>query len=70
MGLLFNDNNEINEKIKNEFGNLDNHLIAFKHNGINKGLAKLLIIGGYIIHLIQIELLSYIFQTKEFTKRK
>lgn len=46
MGLLFNDNNEINEKIKNEFGNLDNHLIAFKHNGIKKGLAKLLIIGG------------------------
>lgn len=28
MGLLFNDNNEINEKIKNEFGNLDNHLIT------------------------------------------
>ena len=46
MGLLFNDNNEINEKIKNEFGNLDNHLIAIKHNGIMKGLAKLLIIGG------------------------
>ena len=46
MGLLFNDNNEINEKVKNEFGNLDNHLIAFKHNGIKKGLAKLLIIGG------------------------
>lgn len=46
MGLLFNDNNEINEKIKNEFGNLDNHLIAIKHNGIKKGLAKLLIIGG------------------------
>ena len=46
MGLLFNDNNEINEKIKNEFGNLDNHLIAIKHNGIKKDLAKLLIIGG------------------------
>ena len=46
MGLLFNDNNEINEKIKNEFGNLDNHLLAIKHNGIKKGLAKLLIIGG------------------------
>lgn len=46
MGLLFNDNNEINEKIKNEFVNLDNHLLAIKHNGIKKGLAKLLIIGG------------------------
>ena len=46
MGLLFNDNNEINEKIKNEFGNLDNHLLAIKHNGIKNGLAKLLIIGG------------------------
>lgn len=51
MGLLFNDNNEINEKIKNEFGNLDNHLIAFKHNGIKKGLAKLLIIGGGILYI-------------------
>ena len=46
MGLLFNDNDEINEKIKNECGNLDNHLLAIKHNGIKKGLAKLLIIGG------------------------
>ena len=46
MGILFNDNNEINEKIKNEFGNLDNHLLAIKHNGIKKGLTKLLIIGG------------------------
>ena len=36
MGLLFNDKNEINENIKNEFGNLDNHLIAFKHNGIKR----------------------------------
>lgn len=46
MGLLFNSNQEINEKIKSEFGDLDNHLLAFKHNGIKKGLAKLLIIGG------------------------
>ena len=42
MGLLFNDNNEINEKIKNEFGNLDNHLLAIKHNDIKTGLAKLI----------------------------
>ena len=37
MGLLFNSNQEINEKIKSEFGDLDNHLLAFKHNGIKKG---------------------------------
>lgn len=42
MGLLFNDNNEINEKIKNEFGNLDNHLLAIKHNDLKIGLAKLI----------------------------
>ena len=42
MGLLFNDNNEINEKIKNEFGNLDNHLLAIKHNDLKTGLAKLI----------------------------
>lgn len=42
MGLLFNDNNEINEKINNEFGNLDNHLLAIKHNDIKTGLAKLI----------------------------
>lgn len=42
MGLLFNDNNEINEKIKNEFGNLDNHLLAIKNNDIKTGLAKLI----------------------------
>lgn len=40
MGLLFNENNEINEKIKNEFGNLDNHLLAIKHNDLKTGLAK------------------------------
>lgn len=42
MGLLFNDNNEINEKINNEFGNLDNHLLAIKHNDLKTGLAKLI----------------------------
>lgn len=50
MGLLFNDNNEINDKIKNEFGNLDNHLLAIKHNDLKTGFAKL--IASNIFHTL------------------
>ena len=42
MGILFNDLEEINEKVYDEFGNLDNHLLAIKHNDIKTGLAKLI----------------------------
>lgn len=46
MGLLFNSNQEINEKIKSEFGNLDNHVLDFKHNDVKTDLFKWLILGG------------------------
>lgn len=46
MGLLFNNLKEINGKIENEFGDLDNHLLAIKHNDKKTGLAKWLMIGG------------------------
>ena len=46
MGLLFNSNQEINGKIKSEFGDLDNHLLAFKHNDVKTDLFKWLVVGG------------------------
>lgn len=46
MGLLFNSNQEINEKIKSEFGDLDNHVLAFKHNDVKTDLFKWLVPGG------------------------
>lgn len=42
MGLIFQDNMEIREKIKKDFGNLDNHLLAMKHNDTKTDFAKLI----------------------------
>lgn len=43
MGLLFNDPNEINEKVFERFGDKDSYLIAMKHNDAKTGLLKLLV---------------------------
>lgn len=43
MGLLFNDLNEVREKVSGEFGNIDNYLIAIKHNDVKNGIAKLIV---------------------------
>ena len=51
MGLLFNSNQEINEKIKSEFGDLDNHVLAFKHNDVKTDLFKWLVPGLSLIHI-------------------
>lgn len=42
MSFLFNDSNEIREKVKQIFGNTDNYLIALKYNDTKTGLAKLI----------------------------
>ena len=42
MGLLFNDVNEIKEKVYRDFGDEENYLVAMKHNDTKTGLAKLL----------------------------
>lgn len=46
MGPLFNSNQEINGKIKGEFGDLDNHLLTFKYNDVKTDLFKWLVPGG------------------------
>lgn len=42
MGLLFNDTNEIKEKVKNNFGDDKNYLVTIKHNDAKSGFAKLI----------------------------
>lgn len=42
MGLIFNNSNEIEEKVKSILGNTKDYLIVLKHNDLKKGLAKLL----------------------------
>ena len=42
MGLLFNDTNEIKTKVKENFGDNKNFLVAMKHNDAKTGIAKLL----------------------------
>lgn len=42
MGLLFNDTNEIKTKVKENFGDNKNFLVAMKHNDTKTGIAKLL----------------------------
>lgn len=42
MGLLFNSNEEIGEKVYNDFKDKENYLLAFKHNEVKTGLGKLL----------------------------
>lgn len=42
MGLIFNDSEKIEEKVKDIFGNTHDYLIILKHNDAKKGLAKLL----------------------------
>ena len=43
MGLLFNNLDDIREKVSEEFGNIDNYLIAIKHNDVKSGIAKLIV---------------------------
>ncbi|WP_243343500.1 histidine kinase [Anaerococcus sp. AGMB09787] len=42
MGLIFNNSNEIEEKVKSILGNTKDYLIVLKHNDLKKGLGKLL----------------------------
>lgn len=43
MGLLFNTNEEISEKVYKDFKDKENYLVAFKHNDFKTGLGKLLV---------------------------
>ena len=43
MGLLFNDTNEIKTKVKENFGDNKNFLVAMKYNDTKTGLGKLVI---------------------------
>ncbi|MFM9413531.1 histidine kinase [Peptococcus simiae] len=47
MGILFNDKNEIDAKMNHDFGDVENHLIALKHNDIKSGFLKLLMSNLY-----------------------
>lgn len=42
MALLFNDTNEIREKVYDNFKDEKNHLVAIKHNDAKTGFAKLI----------------------------
>ncbi|MDD7463235.1 MAG: histidine kinase [Anaerococcus sp.] len=42
MGLIFNNENEIRDKVEGTFGTSDSYLVAIKHNDTKTGLAKLL----------------------------
>ncbi|MBF6625527.1 histidine kinase [Tuanshanicoccus lijuaniae] len=43
MGMMFNQSEEIQQKVEAIFGNTDNFLITFKHNDAKSSLIKLLI---------------------------
>ena len=43
MGLLFNDTNEIKTKVKENFDDNKNFLVAMKHNDTKTGLGKLVV---------------------------
>lgn len=43
MGLLFNTNEEISEKVYKDFKDKENYLLAFKHNDFKTGIGKLLV---------------------------
>lgn len=47
MGLLFNDKEEISEKVEKIFGDGDNYLVAFKSNDMKTGLGKLILSNLY-----------------------
>lgn len=41
MGLLFNSNEEISQKVYKDFKDKENYLLAFKHNDVKTELGKL-----------------------------
>lgn len=47
MGLFFNNKNNIDKKVVENFGKNDDYLVAIKHNGPIKGLGKLLASTSY-----------------------
>lgn len=49
MALLFNDRNEIKDKIKNNFSDDKNYLVAIKHNDAKSGLIKLIASKFYYV---------------------
>lgn len=49
MGLLWNTTNEIDDKVREIFGDAENYLLINKHNGVVKGLAQLLLSSVYYI---------------------
>lgn len=49
MGLLWNTTNEIDDKVREIFGDAENYLLVNKHNGVVKGLAQLLLSRVYYI---------------------
>lgn len=49
MGLLFNNLDEVREKIKEDFGNDSSYLFAIKHNSFGKGILKLFLSDVYYV---------------------
>lgn len=49
MGFLFNEKEEVEEKVKSKFGDLNNHLVSIKHNDFKSSLLKLIISNIYYI---------------------
>lgn len=47
MGILFNNLDEIREKIKKNFSKTDSYLFAIKHNSTGKGFLKLMVSNLY-----------------------
>lgn len=49
MGFLFNEKEEVEEKVKRKFGDLNNHLVTLKHNDFKSSLLKLTISNIFYI---------------------
>ena len=47
MGLLFNNSEDMDKKVREKFGDDKSYLLVFKHNNAAKGLGKLLLSGLY-----------------------
>lgn len=46
MGFLYNTSEEIEDKVREVFGDSENYLVVFKHDDVKTDLFKWLVIGG------------------------
>lgn len=49
MGLLFNTSEDLDKKVREQFGDDKPYLVVFKHNNPAKGLGKLLLSSVYYV---------------------